>query len=270
MGNLQDILNKRKMSQQDLGMKFLVSDIAEKVATSTLEDMKPAITEHITNLVKAKLSEEIEDIKKGVQQIQKGRDGYTPIKGQDYFDGKDAEDVDEEKVIETILSKIELPENGKDGIDADEEAIISKVMSAIPIPENGKDGSPDTAEEIISKINTTEDLIEQKTIKGLEKLIDGLYKAMQSLKSSISSAKGGGAVGGGGMGNVQHESKSVSTATTTITTDFNIAGGGFAIWAYYQGQLIARGTHYTVSGRTLTLTFTPDNSTTIDLIYIRG
>jgi hypothetical protein len=57
-----------------------------------------------------------------------------------------------------------------------------------------------------------------------------------------------------------------------VSTLFPIGGNGFAIWCYYNGQLIMRGEHYTVGAdkKTLTLTFTPDDSTKIDIIYMRG
>lgn len=67
-------------------------------------------------------------------------------------------------------------------------------------------------------------------ISGLEKEITAIKKMPRTIVQ-----------GGGGMGNVQHESKSVSSATTTVSTDYKISGGGFAIWAYYQGQMIVRG-----------------------------
>lgn len=124
---------------------------------------------------------------------------------------------------------------------------------------DGKDGSPDTPQEIADKLNTTTDLVEMKVIKGLDQRLKSLQKAGKGSK-------------GGGIGNTQHETKNVSSATTTVQTTYAIAGAGYAITAFYQGQFIARGTHYTVGSdfRTLTLLFTPDDSTAIDLVYTRG
>lgn len=144
---------------------------------------------------------------------------------------------------------------GQDGKDG--QSIVG------PKGEDGKDGSPDTAQQIADKLNTTEQTVEKKVIIGLEDELKGIKKVIRE--------KGGGSGGGGGMGNIQHESKAVSSATTTVSTTYPIAGGGFAIWGFYQGQMIVRGTHYTVGTdrKTLTLTFTPQDSTSIDLIYIR-
>ena len=129
----------------------------------------------------------------------------------------------------------------------------------------GDDGSPDTANQIAGKLNTTQETVDMSVIKGLQ-------KELASIKREVSrKEKGGG--GGGGMGQVQHESTNISSATTQVTTAYKIAGNGYAIMgAYYQGQLIMRGTHYTVGGdrKTLSLLFTPQDSTVIDIIYVRG
>lgn len=101
----------------------------------------------------------------------------------------------------------------------------------------------------------------------LAELTPEIANIRQEIKRVASAKKEGG--GGGGMGNVQHETKAVSSATTSVNTTYNIGGGGYALWAYYQGQLIMRGVHYTVSGKTISLLFTPDDNTNIDIIYIR-
>ena len=126
----------------------------------------------------------------------------------------------------------------------------------------GKDGGPDTPVQITEKLNTTEALVEQKVVKGLP-------QALRHLERSINS---GGSKKGGGMGNVTHQHSAVSSATTTVATTQKIGGGGFALWVFYNGQMIARGTDYTVGSdlKTLTLLFTPQDSTVIDIVYIRA
>jgi len=73
------------------------------------------------------------------------------------------------------------------------------------------------------------------------------------------------------MGQIRHEQTSVGAATTTVTTTYKIGGGGFALWAFYNGQMAARGIDYTVGvdQKTLTLTFTPQDGTIFDVVYIR-
>lgn len=119
--------------------------------------------------------------------------------------------------------------------------------------------------EIVHNINKT---------KGVEiSAITGLLDELASLKKGIRDTmkRGGGGSKGGGMGNVQHESKLLTSATTSVATTVPISGNGYAIWAYYQGQLLVRGVGYTVSSdrRTLNLLFTPVNGTYVDLIYVR-
>lgn len=153
---------------------------------------------------------------------EKGDDGYTPVKGKDYFNG----------------------ENGKDG----------------------KDGSPDKPEQIAEKLNKTEQSISLKVIRGLE-------NELKTLRQNIS----GGKKGGGGMGNVQHETFSISAGTATITTAFPIAGNGKAIFTFtYENARLEMTNHYTVGTDNKTITFHADiqsqfvNNTVAAITYIRG
>jgi len=114
--------------------------------------------------------------------------------------GDPGNDADEERIISSVLSKIQLPENGAPGENADNElivrellplvmdqmprpekinevAIISKILSRINIPRNGKDGengsdgSPDEPKEIVTKLEslTGDDRLDARSIKNLPK-----------------------------------------------------------------------------------------------------
>jgi len=134
---------------------------------------------------------------------------------------------------------------------------VTEVVREVAIPE--------TAGKLIEKINTQEESIAISIIKGLTKRLEAIEREIRRKDK-----KGSG--GGGGMGMPQHETFAVSSATTTITTNYPIAFNGNAIMtANYQGSFIVRGTHYTVGGdrKTLTLLFTPENETSIDIIYVR-
>jgi len=124
----------------------------------------------------------------------------------------------------------------------------------------GKDGSLDKPKDIAKKLNTLEEAVEISVIRGLEKRFENAFRAIRE--------KGGGARGGG-MGNVVPESFSINSATTTITLANNVASNGRAIWFNFQGQQQAYGVHFTVSGRIITLLFTPTDGTFADIIYIR-
>ena len=91
------------------------------------------------------VSEQIKELKLDIEniQLQKGEKGDKGEAGKDGANGKDGKD-------------------GRDGIDGI-DGLDGK---------DGENGSPDTAEDIVKKINTLESVIERKTIKGLDNLVD--------------------------------------------------------------------------------------------------
>lgn len=77
-----------------------------------------------------------------------GVDGYTPIKGVDYFDGQDGESIVGPPGPKPIAGvDYPIPKNGEDGYTPVKEVDYFDGKA-------GKDGSPDTAEEIVAKINS--------------------------------------------------------------------------------------------------------------------
>jgi hypothetical protein len=207
-----------------------------------LDEYKTAFGEEIANLAR-----EVQYLRDNVSQFKGdkgdkgdsiiGPQGDKPIPGVDFPIPKDGKPG----------------KNGRDGKD-----------STIPGPKGdpGKDGSPDTPKEIVLKLNSLENVLDMGVIKGLL----GELEKMRKIRTEIRRE-------GGGMGNVQHESFNVSSATTTITLAYPIGGNGFSIFGfYYQGQEIFRGRGYTVGTgrRILTLSFTPEDDTVIDIVYIRG
>ena len=239
------------------------------VLTSLLQDMFQEEISDYLDEVKNNLEKELAALKKQldyVRMIRQPKDGYSPVKGKDYFDGKN---VDKDEIIKNVLSKINI----RDGKDADEKRILKKLLEIIKLPENGyspvkgkdyfdgKDGSPDTPEQIADKINTLEEKIEIKTIKGLKTYFDNIIKKIQDVKSNTS--------GRGGMGNVTHKTFSVSSATTSSSLDYKVAANGNAIWVRYQGQMLVKDTHYTINGPTITWLETFNDNTFVDVTYIR-
>jgi hypothetical protein len=209
--------------------------IAEVVAQDSLDKAKKELTEEIMSA--------LIEIQQQTIKGDKGRDGkngYTPKKNLDYFDGKDGVDGKDGK-------------NGKDAI-VDYAPIIKEVSKIVP--------KLDTANQIADKLNTKEEIIERKVIKGLEKWMDNIKLSVSQKANKVMG-------GGGGMGNVEHQSAALTSATTYVDLTNNVACKGYAIWVYYQGQMLARGTGYTISGRRITLLFTPENTTYLDVIYIR-
>lgn len=83
--------------------------------------------------------------------------------------------------------------------------------------------------------------------------------------------------GGGGTGDIQHESKSVSAGSTTVQTSYPIAANGNAlIKVAYRKFIWHKDIDFTVGADRKTLTFTSDasgtfiNSSTVEITYIRG
>lgn len=164
-------------------------------------------------------------------------------------------------LIRPLIPKVEDGETPSDG------RLLSLIRPLIP---KVKDGSPDKPKEIVAKLNETEEDVEPSVVKGLRRWMTYVEGALRELRAAKT---GGGGKAGGGMGNVQHESNNVSSATTSVTTNYKIAGGGFAIMGvYYEGAFLVRGVGYTVGSdrKTLALLFTPEDSTHIDIVYIRS
>ena len=119
-------------------------------------------------------------------------------------------------------------------------------------------------EQIRNKLELLKDdeRLDRSAIKGLENLLEERIK-----KIPRTIMRGG---GGGAANAWAHETFNVNSSTTTITLANPIGAGTLAIFADYNGQMIWRGTHYTVdtSGTILTLTFTPEDNTKIHVAYM--
>ena len=96
-----------------------------------------------------------------------GKDGYTPKKGVDYFDGED----------------------GEDGKDADEEEIISKVLHLIPLPKDAEFDKEELFKEFITLIRKDK-LIDVTHVKGIQGWIkDGVKYRFEELMHGGANSK---------------------------------------------------------------------------------
>ena len=149
-----EIKNEEKFSSFTESIKQL-----DKQGFELMSDIKllfDEISKVESSVDDTELKIQIESLKESIADIQlqkgdkgdKGEDGKNGLNGKDGKDGRDGIDG-----IDGL--------NGKDG-------------------EKGENGSPDTAEDIVKKINTLESVIERKTIKGLDNLVDqpGLDRAL--------------------------------------------------------------------------------------------
>lgn len=227
----------------------IMDETLEKISEEKLKELKDKFE---------KVSEEMKN-KVSVMKPKDGKDGATPQKFSDYFTPSEIAEIVSLATEKAKPKKGVDYRDGKDGTDG-----IGKDGYNGRDGKDGKDGSPDKPIELANKLNTLTEKVDKKVIRGLDKW-------MESIMASLRDRKKGGGVsgGGGGMGNVVPESFSIGSATTTITLANNVASNGRAIWFNYQGQQQAYGTHFTVSGKIITLLFTPQDSTFADIIYIR-
>lgn len=246
---------------------LMLADMLRTELKTHMEEMMPKML--------AELKKEIPDLEKVLLAVK----------------GADGEDADAEEVAQSLFEmpeflKITKGEKGDKGEKGETGAQGPKGLQGVqgergndgkdgkrgengtdgamgPQGAKGKDGSPDKPLEIASKLNTLEEKVDISVIRGLQKLLT-------DIRGSIK-ANGGKATksSGGGMGNWVHQQFSVSSATTTVTLSNNIAANGTAIMVRYQGQLLAHSIQYTIVGKVITLGFTPEDATFVDISYVR-
>ena len=132
---------------------------------------------------------------------------------------------------------------------------LEEIKASIPtIPEQVKE----TPEELRDKLESLkdDDRLDKSAIKGLDEEL----KSIRSIK---------GATSPGLFGMKQMRMVSFSFTGDDVTTVFYLpkepGAKGLAIWAYYQGQHLQKGTHFTVSNKTFTCTgFTPQTGSYIE------
>lgn len=116
-----------------------------EVADEVIETKKNTLTEQVID-VKSELSNEIEQINsqfdevKGLLseikkiKVKPAKDGKTPVKGVDYFDGVS---VNKDEVVSEILSTIKLPEYEIFNLEEKGEQIVNEI-NALPLEEEYK------------------------------------------------------------------------------------------------------------------------------------
>jgi len=237
----QKIMILREM-ENNLALSFTmaVTFFEKKLAEITADKQKNF------EQVMVEMKDEIKRLK-----LDDGIDGEDGIDGQDYIltehDKKDIANSIDVPIVDRVIERTEV---------IHEQPIIKNEIIKEIVKEN-----IDTPEQIAKKLNTLDEKVDWTVIKGLKKIIENLNKAIRE--------KGATKSGGGGMGLPVHQSFSTSSSTTTITLSNNVAANSNALWIFYNGQFLVKGNHYTISGKIVTLTFTPQDSTNIDVTYIR-
>ena len=181
-------------------------------------------------------------------------------------------DTSFENAVQEMSDKVrKIPhlkgKDGDDGNDADETKITQSVINTMR--DKFTAFSSATEQKFASLFNKLEETILKNLTDKLLKIISAETLKMQNDIRHLSSKIAlGGVPSGGGMGNFTP----FSLAGDGITTAFNLPAQptqeGLAILAYYQGQWLQPVVHYSVSGKTITFTFTPDDNTTIEGLLI--
>lgn len=278
--NLKDFVEKRKdplayMERRSYeilrNLDALLAEIPRKIKTEfdALQNARKASSDElqaIRDKYNTILSEILQDFQEETNDLRSFISEFEAKQLQLYDYRIESLTAREQELVNSIQEKIDQVKNlkGDKGDTPTPEELTALIKTLLPEEE---DDEEEDGTEIATKLNETTETVEISVIKGLMKALEDLKR---EIKSVAQMKKQGG--GGGGMGNIQHETNAVSSATTTVTTQYSISQNGYGIiGAYYQGQLLFRGTHYTVGGdrKTLTLTFTPDDNTNIDIVYVR-
>lgn len=225
---LKDLQNKATAFDTITGNKAKEKLVAHlKSAINLILTIEKRLIEKINRT----LDSTLEKVDRRLEQVKDGKDGRNGKDGLDGLDGKD----------------------GRDGKDADEASLLSTLKAGLPTKE-------DIANEVVSNGEKTRDSLEllqgeerldKKAIKGLEEEFAKLSEKMNLIRR--------GSIGGGGRAlrllDFQFTGDGV---TTSFTLPHEPSGKGKAIWIYYNSAWLQPTTHYTLAGKTLTLTFTPE------------
>ena len=268
MTTFKEMFQERKINANQDDEMFLHM-VVEQTFKETKKEMEELLKQHYNKL--NNVLEEIENnIRNEIIKLAenhnnnkilplKGADGKTPTK-QELIELikplipqiKDGKTPTQRELLELINPLI--PEK------VDGNYIMEKILAQLKLPKTP------TAEAIADMV--LEKLKEEKiTIDEIE----GLRNILSTLNKNIVEMKGKAAqkVGGGGMGNPTAFSFTGDGVTTSFTLSARVAANGKAIIAHYQGQYIHINQHFTISGVTLSTTFTPEDGATIEGWFIR-
>lgn len=202
-----------------------------------------AIVKYISNL-QTSYETQFKQLQKLVQQVQKELKDENNTNFSTNLDR-----------IEKRLASIKDGKDGEKGKDADESLVIEKATEKVT-----KEMQP-LSEQIAQAFEFIEDL--KTAISDIEELLEE--------KDELFSKKIDKAIGAiripSPVGWTRHQSISLSSGTTTYSLAQAPGHAGKAAIVRYEGQVLTEGTHYSISGTDITLTFDPNNGTTMDVTY---
>lgn len=260
-----DIVQKGDMAVLERLIEF--QDLIESVSearTGELENMNEMVTE-------------FEDIKKECEDCMEEMDS-----SMDSYKEELSSKLNE---VQSLLDKVYAIENTNKGqIDSLDKRLtgeINAVKASIPtpqdmtaynaelerikasIPEIPAIPPPETPGQLRDKLESIKEEKEKQSIDSIGFLRGELNKLDKSI-SNVYSGRSGGM-----FGMKQMRMVSFSFSGNDVTTVFYLpkepGAKGYAIWAYYQGQHLQLGTHFTVTNKTFTCVgFVPQTGSVIE------
>lgn len=259
--NLQELLQKKKeanQSPQDLATFLLALQTEIQKVLSEIQTKKDELIQLVveseskieqlqtttTEKIDTKLDETTQSLDQFKQTIQNGKD---------YILTEDDKQVIASKIVVPIVEKI-----------IEKTKVIEKqpIITNEIVKETIEVAKYEEPQKIADKLNTLTEKVEMSVIIGLKERFTNLINQIRTKNKETTKS-------GGGMGNWIHQRFSISSATTSITLSNNIAANGMAHIARYQGQVQDLDTQYSVSGKVITLLFTPDDGTVFSIAYVR-
>ena len=274
----KDILTLAIKKNRD-GELFLLDRLhsIEDQLTEHIEEMKSAMGE-----MKTEMKEMMQEMKDEMPNLN---NAFEMVKGKDADEEKMMNELREmtqeeiskmssvheemKKQMEEKMGEIDKKMGEvKDGKDADEKMILDTMTKKMEshhknmkaeMPKMIESEMPKMGEPVRDSLETLggEDRLDLSAIKGLDEEL----KRIDSKPVRV--------MGRTGMNNWTHQTFAMNGTDTSVTLIDAIGANGLGGFVFYNGNLLARTTAYTVaaSGKTINLLFTPDNGTVIDVIY---
>ena len=222
-----------------------VLERAEKRVDSFLQEKDQGIHTEKRELFgsfKKELSSFMSDMQDHMQSVLSSIEKQATQKLSKITQPKDGEDADEERIVKR-LTKIFKPRHGK---DADEKRIERKVLKQLPVKE-------------LEKALALVESLEKRTFS-----IDDIKGLRETLRALSSKTMLGNKSPGGGMGTIKFFKFTCDGSTTEFELPDIPTQDGAAVFAYYQSGRLHNDEHFTVSGETMTTTFTGVDQEIID------
>lgn len=269
------------ISQRKLNKLMAASNIIEKGDTAVIEkllefmDLIEDVSEARTTEVESmnEMVTKFESIKSECEEYMSTMDSSMSSHKDELMSALN----EVQSMLETKLSTMEKTYKGQlDTVDKRLTGEINAVKASIPSPQ---DMTAYTAEldqikasiptmPVIPPSDTPEQVRDKlETLKGDDRLDKSAIRGLDEELKSIKSIKG--TTSGGMFGMKQMRMVSFSFTGNDSDTVFYLpkepGAKGYAIWAYYQGQHLQLGTHFTVANKTFTCVgFTPQTGSVIE------